>query len=235
MELINLTDIDKSYGTNQKVLALKKLTLSIGEGELVAVMGKSGSGKSTMLNILAGIDRFDSGNYFFEGRDMSVVKGDELTTFRRKNIGFVVQHFALIEDYTVYDNISLILRYEKVTKREIEKRITNIVAELDIQDKLQKYPRELSGGQAQRVAIARAIINKPRLLLADEPTGALDEETGNDIMELFKELNQQGMTIIIVTHDLKVASMCNQIIQIKDGKFVNKIEKSYFIRKEEVL
>jgi len=126
----------------------------------------------------------------------------------------------LIEDYTVFDNISLILRYEKVKKREINDRILNIVTELGIEDKLQKYPRELSGGQAQRVAIARAIINKPRLLLADEPTGALDEETGNDIMKLFKNLNQQGMTIVVVTHDLKVANMCSRIINIKDGELI---------------
>ena len=220
MELIKLTDIEKRYGTNQQFMALRKLSLSIEEGELVAVMGKSGSGKSTMLNILSGIDRYDNGSYFFVGKDMSEVKGDALTTFRRKNIGFIVQHFALIEDYTVFDNISLILRYEKVKKREINDRILNIVTELGIEDKLQKYPRELSGGQAQRVAIARAIINKPRLLLADEPTGALDEETGNDIMKLFKNLNQQGMTIVVVTHDLKVANMCSRIINIKDGELI---------------
>lgn len=220
MGLIDLTDITKIYGTKQKVTALEDLTMSINRGEFVSIMGKSGSGKSTMLNIIAGIDTISSGKYFFDGKDMSNLKGDKLTLLRRKNIGFVVQSFALLEDYTVFDNISLVLRYENVKKAEIKERIYETAKELQIEDKLNKYPSELSGGQAQRVAIARAIINRPKLLLADEPTGALDEKTGNSIMEIFQSLNEQGITIVLVTHDNKISAMCKRIVYIKDGKLV---------------
>ncbi|MFT3952278.1 MAG: ABC transporter ATP-binding protein [Oscillospiraceae bacterium] len=218
MRLISLQNVKKAYGKKQKVQALADLSLEIEQGEMVSVMGKSGSGKSTMLNIISGIDRYDSGEYFFESQDMRLIKGDSITEFRRKNMGFIVQHFALIDDYTVYDNIALLLRYEKCPKKEIEKKVLEVSESLEIGDQLKKYPRELSGGQAQRAAIARAIINHPKILLADEPTGALDENTGDSIMKLLLDLNSKGTTVVIVTHDEKVASMCQRTILIKDGK-----------------
>ena len=155
---------------------------------------------------------------------MSKISGDKITLFRRDNLGFVLQHFALIEDYTIYDNISLPLRLKKESKSEIRKRVIKIAKDLDIDRHLNKYPKELSGGEAQRVAIARAIINNPKLILADEPTGALDEENGERIMEIFKKLHKKGNTLIIVTHDPIVAKMCQRTVRIKDGVNLNEGE-----------
>ena len=156
--------------------------------------------------------------YQFDGQDMSKIRGDQMTGFRRDNIGFVLQHFALIPDYTVYDNIALSLRLKRENEKKIREKVTAIVEELDITSTINKYPNELSGGEAQRVAIARAIIHKPKLILADEPTGALDEESGKKIMGIFKQLHSNGNTIIMVTHDREIAKMCERIIYIKDGK-----------------
>ena len=193
------------------------------EKEMLALMGKSGSGKSTILNIISGIDLTDSGNYVFEKEDITRKKGDAMTLFRRKNIGIVMQHFALVEDMDCFENIALPLRLEKVNKREIYNRVGEVANKLGIADKLKKLPRELSGGEAQRVAIARAIINKPKLILADEPTGALDEENSLKIMEIFKQLNDEGITLIVVTHDPEVAAKCRRTIWIKDGKNVDEL------------
>lgn len=224
MELLSLKNISKTYGKNQKVFALKDFNLQVANGEMVAIMGKSGSGKSTVLNIISGIDRLEKGSYIFNGIDMSKISGDKITLFRRDNLGFVLQHFALIEDYTIYDNISLPLRLKKESKSEIRKRVIKIAKDLDIDRHLNKYPKELSGGEAQRVAIARAIINNPKLILADEPTGALDEENGERIMEIFKKLHKKGNTLIIVTHDPIVAKMCQRTVRIKDGVNLNEGE-----------
>lgn len=217
MTLIHMTGVTKEYGTKQKVAALRGVDFITNSQDFVAIMGKSGSGKSTILNILAGIDSFDKGSYLFEDTDMKILRDDKMTDFRRRNIGFIVQHFALIHDYNVFDNIALPLHYERVSRSEIGKRVKDIANRLGISDKLKKYPNELSGGQAQRVAIARAIINTPKVLLADEPTGALDEATGEEIMRLFEELNRSGVTVVIVTHDAKIAERCNRIIHIRDG------------------
>lgn len=224
MELLSLKNISKTYGKNRKVFALKDFNLQVANGEMVAIMGKSGSGKSTVLNIISGIDRLEKGSYIFNGIDMSKISGDKITLFRRDNLGFVLQHFALIEDYTIYDNISLPLRLKKESKSEIRKRVIKIAKDLDIDRHLNKYPKELSGGEAQRVAIARAIINNPKLILADEPTGALDEENGERIMEIFKKLHKKGNTLIIVTHDPIVAKMCQRTVRIKDGVNLNEGE-----------
>lgn len=218
MNLITLKNISKTYGSKGTITALEKFNCTIRQGEFVAIMGKSGSGKSTVLNIISGIDAMQSGEYQFDGQDMSKIRGDQMTGFRRDNIGFVLQHFALIPDYTVYDNIALSLRLKRENEKKIREKVTAIVEELDITSTINKYPNELSGGEAQRVAIARAIIHKPKLILADEPTGALDEESGKKIMGIFKQLHSNGNTIIMVTHDREIAKMCERIIYIKDGK-----------------
>jgi putative ABC transport system ATP-binding protein len=185
---------------------------------MLALMGKSGSGKSTVLNIISGIDGLQKGSYRFKNQEMAKVRGDKMTVFRRDNIGFVLQHFALIEDATIYDNIALPLRLCRKPKSEIKERVRKLAVELGIEKQLNKYPKELSGGEAQRTAIARAIINQPKLILADEPTGALDEENSRKIMEIFQKLNAQGNTFIIVTHDPNVGVMCKRTVYIKDGK-----------------
>lgn len=218
MELISLKNVSKSYGGKKKVFALQEFNFSVQKGEMVAIMGKSGSGKSTVLNILSGIDSLEKGEYFFQETDMRKMVNDKMTIFRRDHIGFVLQHFALIPNYTIYDNIAFSLRLRHEPKRLIEEKVESIAKQLEIAKHLSKYPRELSGGEAQRTAIARAVVHNPELILADEPTGALDEETGLKIMEIFKQLNKQGKTLIIVTHDPNVAEMCARTVRIKDGK-----------------
>ena len=216
--MVEMHNVSKTYGTKKKTKALYKFSCSINEGELVAIMGKSGSGKSTVLNIMSGIDRLESGKYFFSGEDMSKKKGDDMTIFRRDYIGFVMQHFALIPGYTIFQNIALPLRLRKEARKTIENKVNYIAKELGIERQLNKYPNELSGGEAQRAAIARAVIHQPKIILADEPTGALDEATWIKIMDIFRKLHQQGNTIIIVTHDANIASMCERTIYIRDGK-----------------
>ena len=218
MELISLKNVSKSYGRKKKVFALQEFNLSVQKGEMAAIMGKSGSGKSTVLNILSGIDSLEKGEYFFQETDMRKLVNDKMTIFRRDHIGFVLQHFALIPNYTIYDNIAFSLRLRHEPKQMIEEKVKSIAKQLEIVKHLSKYPRELSGGEAQRTAIARAVVHNPELILADEPTGALDEETGLKIMEIFKQLNKQGKTLIIVTHDPNVAEMCGRTVRIKDGK-----------------
>ncbi len=218
MELITLKNVSKSYGGKKKILALNKFNFFVHKGEMVAIMGKSGSGKSTVLNILSGIDSLEQGEYFFQETDMRELVKDKMTIFRRDHIGFVLQHFALIPNYTVFDNIAFSLRLRHEPKQMIGEKVKNIAEQLEIAKHLSRYPRELSGGEAQRTAIARAVVHNPELILADEPTGALDEETGLKIMEIFKQLNEQGKTLIIVTHDPNVAEICGRTVRIKDGK-----------------
>jgi putative ABC transport system ATP-binding protein len=214
--LLSLENITKSYDKNTVVL--NKFNLSVDSGEMVAIMGKSGSGKSTVLNIISGIESADDGRYIFKENDMSKISGDKMTVFRRENIGFVLQHFALIENNTIFKNIALPLYLKHESKKVIRDKVVALAKELEIENKLEKIPKQLSGGEAQRVAIARAIINQPSLILADEPTGALDENTGLKIMQIFRKLHQKGHTFIIVTHDPGIAEMCDRIIKIKDGK-----------------
>lgn len=216
MSLLSLENITKSYDKNTVVL--NKFNLSVDSGEMVAIMGKSGSGKSTVLNIISGIESADDGRYIFKENDMSKISGDKMTVFRRENIGFVLQHFALIENNTIFKNIALPLYLKHESKKVIRDKVVALAKELEIENKLEKIPKQLSGGEAQRVAIARAIINQPSLILADEPTGALDENTGLKIMQIFRKLHQKGHTFIIVTHDPGIAEMCDRIIKIKDGK-----------------
>ena len=220
--IISLRGICKTYGKGDGlVTALNPIDLDIQKGEMVAIMGKSGSGKSTLLNLLAGLDVPDSGTYVYDGKEINTKNQNKMAKFRRSDVGFVVQHFALIDEYSVQQNIALPLRYGKLKGVSTKKRVKEIAERLEIADKLRKYPSQLSGGQAQRVAIARAIAHKPSLLLADEPTGALDEETGKSIMNLFKEINKEGTTVIVVTHDANVASFCQRTIRLHDGNIIS--------------
>ena len=219
--IITLKGICKTYGKGDGlVTALRPIDLEIKKGEMLAIMGKSGSGKSTLLNLLAGLDTPDSGEYIYNGSPINTKNQNKMAKFRRNDVGFVVQHFALIDEYSIQQNIGLPLRYGKLKGVSTKKRIKEISERLEISEKLRKYPSQLSGGQAQRVAIARAIAHKPSIILADEPTGALDEETGKSIMNLFREINKEGTTVIVVTHDANVASFCQRTIRLHDGNII---------------
>ena len=217
--LIEIKDVCKSFGNNDaRIEALKSVCLTIAEGEMVAVMGKSGSGKSTLLNILGGMMSFDDGEYIYKGKKVNSRKQGELTKFRRHEIGFVMQYFALVGDLNVFQNVALPLKYQGYSRKKINTMVMEALKELEIEDKVKAYPDELSGGQQQRVAIARAIVKHPSVILADEPTGALDEATGDTVQNIFNELNKKGITVIIVTHDSRVAGRCGRIIHLKDGR-----------------
>lgn len=217
--LIQLKDIVRTYkGKGFEVEALKKINFEIEQGEMVAIMGASGSGKSTLLNILGCIDHADQGSYFLDGKEISDYSDSEMAELRNKMFGFVLQDFALVERYSVAKNIMIPLYYSDVKKKEYEKKVDNILQMLDMQDKKKQKAMYLSGGQRQRVAIARALINDASILLCDEPTGALDRKTGQDIVNIFKTLNEAGKTVIIVTHDPDVAKQCERTIYISDGE-----------------
>lgn len=221
MELINLKNISKKFGANDnEINALRDINLKINEGEFVAIVGTSGSGKSTILNIIGTLEKQTTGEYLLENKNLNKLNQYELAKLRNKTFGFVVQNFALINDYTVYENIEIPLSYGKVNSSERKKLINKVLTTLDIKDKINKKPTQLSGGQCQRVAIARVIVNSPKIILADEPTGALDKKTGQQVIEIFKNLNKEGKTVIIVTHDLNIAAQCDRVIKIDDGVIV---------------
>lgn len=218
MSLLQLNNIKKVFGNDDnKVIAINNISLNVNKGELIAIVGPSGSGKSTLLNILGLLDQPTEGNYLINGQDVSKIKDRKLAKIRNSFFGFVVQNFALIDDYTVFQNIKIPLDYNKVSSKEKKVRIDEILNKMNIIDKKDKLPNQLSGGQNQRVAIARALVNNPQVILADEPTGALDKKTSQDIMNLFLELNKEGQTIIIITHDEKIAKQCKRVITIEDG------------------
>lgn len=222
--MIEMKNVYKSFGKNNgRVEALRGVSLSIADGEMVSIMGKSGSGKSTLLNIIGGMMSFDSGEYIYDGKSIDYKNYKKLVELRRNDIGVVVQYFALAEDLNVYNNVALPLKYKGYSGRKVKKLVMEVLEELGISDKVKAYPNELSGGQKQRVAIARAIVKQPKLILADEPTGALDAATGEEVQRIFKKLNDSGKTVIIVTHDEKVASICDRIIHIKDGVVDNEV------------
>lgn len=219
MDKIQIRDVYKTFGKKEAcVKALQGVSLTIGEGEMVAVMGKSGSGKSTLLNILGGMMSADRGEYLYDSKEMTGKSQRELTRFRRDEAGFVVQYFALVDDLNVFRNVALPLKYQGYSRKKTADMVNEVLQMLEIDDKARAYPDELSGGQQQRTAIARAIVKQPQLILADEPTGALDEVTGEGIMKIFRELNKRGKTVVIVTHDNKVAEVCDRIIYLKDGR-----------------
>lgn len=219
--VIQIDNLKKSYkvGTRE-VEVLKGVHLKVDQGDMIAIMGRSGAGKSTLLQIMAGLEQGDSGTYRFRQERVSEMNLQELAAFRRRHIGLILQNYALIDSKNVFNNIALPLRYSKQSKDEIEEKVTEILSSLEI-EKLRDHAVDmLSGGERQRVAIARALIQNPELILADEPTGSLDEETEREILALFQDLNQQGKTLIIVTHNQQVADSCHQTYHMREGRCV---------------
>lgn len=218
--MIVLNNIKKYYQGNGDscVRALDGVSLQIEDGEMVAVIGASGSGKSTLLNIIGGLDRQTEGEYTIDGMSVNKCNFKQLAKLRNKTFGFVIQDFAVVSDWTVYQNVELPLVYSKKKKTDRRETMDKILRQLGIYDKRSTPVRNLSGGQKQRVAIARAIVNDPQVILADEPTGALDSATGLEVLKILKDINAKGRTVIIVTHNPQIAKACDRIIHIKDGK-----------------
>ena len=201
--------------------ALNEVSLEIKKGEFVAIMGPSGCGKSTLLNILGTLDSSTSGKYFFDGKEIDKMSESQLTSFRKGNIGFVFQNFNLIDELTVYENVELPLVYLNSKKSERKKKVMEVLERMNIAHRAGHFPQQLSGGQQQRVAIARAVVTDCPLILADEPTGNLDSTNGLEVMELLSELNQQGTTVVIVTHSQRDAKFAHRVIHLLDGRIVS--------------
>ena len=216
--MIWMQSITKTYRLGEvTVLALQHIDLAIEQGEYVAIMGASGSGKSTLMNIIGCLDRPTTGHYVLEGRNLTTFSDDELAYIRNQRIGFVFQQFNLLSRSTALENVMLPMVYANVPKQQRRQYAMQALTRVGLADRLHNRPSQLSGGQQQRVAIARALVNRPALVLADEPTGALDTETSREVMALLTELNQQGITIIVVTHDPGVAAQTKRVIQVQDG------------------
>lgn len=219
--MIRLENINKLYeGDTYKIQALQDITLTIGEGEFVSIMGRSGSGKTTLLNIIGFLDTATSGTFLFGGKDVSHISSKNLWRYRRENIGFVFQNFALIDHNTVLENVILPLQAMNVSRREAVKKADRLLDRMGIAEMKHKYPSQISGGQKQRVAIARALVADPKIILADEPTGALDADTAEEIMQIFQEIHAQGKTVVIVTHDDKIATKTDRLIRLEKGTIV---------------
>lgn len=233
-EILTIKNAEKYYGNRSSLTkAIDDISFSVSKGEFVAIMGASGSGKTTLLNVVSTIDKVSAGHIFVDGIDVTKLKGNDLNKFRREDLGFIFQDFNLLDTLTAYENIALALSIQNVRAYEIERRIKKVSEDLGIKDVLKKYPYQMSGGQKQRVASARAIITNPKLILADEPTGALDSKSSKMLLESFNYLNEEKQaTILMVTHDAFTASYSNRVIFIKDGKLFNEIRKGKQSRKE---
>ena len=234
MELLKIQQIEKYYGSKSSLTkAIDDISFSVNKGEFVAIMGASGSGKTTLLNCISTIDKVTAGHIYLENTDITTLKGKQLNQFRREKLGFIFQDFNLLDTLTAYENIALALSIQKVSPAEIDKAVRNVAKQLDIIGVLQKYPYQMSGGQKQRIASARAIITNPKLILADEPTGALDSKSAKMLLERFNYLNQQHeATIMMVTHDSFTASYATRVIFIKDGKIFHEISRGDDNRKQ---
>lgn len=232
--ILKVDKIEKYYGSRSSLTkAIDNLSFEVEKSEFVAIMGASGSGKTTLLNVVSTIDKVTSGHIYVGGEDITKLKGNQLNEFRREELGFIFQDFNLLDTLTAYENIALALSIQNISSTEIEKRIKKVAEELDIKDVLNKYPYQMSGGQKQRVASARAIITDPKLILADEPTGALDSKSAKMLLERFNHLNEElDATILMVTHDAFTASYAGRVIFIKDGKIFKEIHKGNDSRKE---
>lgn len=226
MKLLDVRNLKKIYtsrfGGNQ-VQALSNVSFSVEEGEYVAIMGESGSGKTTLLNILASLDKPTSGEVLLEGRNIVTINDREIASFRRENLGFVFQDFNLLDTFSIEDNIFLPLVLAKKSYKEMSGKLKPIAKALGIEELLKKYPYEVSGGQKQRAAVARALITSPKLVLADEPTGALDSKAAMNLLRIFSDINRRGQTILMVTHSALAASHADRVLFIKDGEVFNQI------------
>lgn len=226
MTILDVRGLEKVYTSrfgSAQVRALSHISFSVEQGEYVAIMGESGSGKSTLLNILAALDKPTGGDVLLEGKPMAMIREKELSAFRRNNLGFVFQDFNLLDNFTLQDNIFLPLVLSGKKYAEMQRRLAPIAQQLRIEDLLQKYPYEVSGGQKQRAAVARALITEPKLILADEPTGALDSHSTDELLSLFRQINQTGQTILMVTHSTKAASHASRVLFIKDGEVFHQL------------
>lgn len=226
MAFLDIKNLKKIYTTRfggNKVEALKDISFSVEEGEYIAVMGESGSGKTTLLNILAALDKPTSGEVLLEGNSIVNIKEKEISAFRRNHLGFVFQDFNLLDTFSLKDNIFLPLVLSGKDYEYMNNKLQPIATKLGIKDILEKYPYEVSGGQKQRVAVARALITDPKLILADEPTGALDSKSATELLELFADINEAGQTIVMVTHSTKAASHASRVLFIKDGKVFHQL------------
>ncbi len=226
MNILEVNALRKVYTTRlggNRVEALKNVSFSVNEGEYVAIMGESGSGKTTLLNILAALDKPTSGSVKLAGKELSGIKESGIAAFRRDNLGFVFQYFNLLDTFSLEDNIYLPLVLAGLKHNEMKKRLAPIANQLGITDLLKKYPYEVSGGQKQRAAVARALITEPKIVLADEPTGALDSKASDELLRLFSQINDIGQTILMVTHSVKAASHAGRVLFIKDGEVFHQL------------
>lgn len=226
MAILEVSNLKKIYTTRfggNQVQALSRISFSVEEGEYVAIMGESGSGKTTLLNILAALDKPTAGTVVLNGKNLATVREKEMSAFRREHLGFVFQDFNLLDNFSLKDNIFLPLVLSSVDYPQMEQRLAPIAKKLGITSLLNKYPYEVSGGQKQRTAVARALITQPELILADEPTGALDSKASDSMLTLFNQINEEGQTILMVTHSTKAASHANRVLFIKDGEVFHQL------------
>lgn len=232
LEVSNLQKIYKSRFSSVQVEALHDVTFSVEPGEFVAIMGESGSGKTTLLNLLAVLDQPTSGQIVINGQDAAKIPGKQLSSFRRNHLGFVFQDYSLLDTFTLKDNILLPMVLNRAKYRDMEKQLKPLAKRLSLEDLLKKYPYEVSGGQKQRAAAARALITNPELLLADEPTGALDSKSSSELLELFEMLNRHGQTIVMVTHSINAASYASRVLFIQDGQIFQQLYRGDKSREE---
>lgn len=232
--ILRIDNVEKYYGNRSSLTkAIDNISFEVDKGEFVAIMGASGSGKTTLLNCISTIDRVTSGRIYVGGQDITELKGNKLNRFRREQLGFIFQDFNLLDTLTAYENISLALSIAGTKPSEIQKRVPQIAKALNIQEVLNKYPYQMSGGQQQRVAAARAMVTNPAMVLADEPTGALDSNSSRMLLTMLTELNEQlAATILMVTHDAFSASYCHRILFIKDGQVFNELHRGTDTRKD---